>query len=149
MRILIFVFIVLSSFGCVTQKTYDTLKADRDALGQSLSERDKALAQLEALERKQKARIAETEGALQAEQNRIRDLSSRIDRLLADMAAAAKDKSKLQASINDMTQALNELERRRAEAEARVQEFKQLLARFRTLIDAGKLKVKIVDGAGK
>ena len=45
-----------------------------------------------------------------------------------------------------MTRALADLEKRRAEAEARVQEFKSLLARFRSLIDAGKLKVKIIDG---
>jgi chemotaxis protein MotB len=136
--------VVLS--GCVTQKTYDTLKADRDGLGVSLEQRDKSLLELSAKEQRGQARARELEGQLAAEQGKVKDLTARIDKLSAEMAAVAKDKSRLQASVEDMTRALSELERRRAEAEARVKEFRNLLSRFRSLIDAGKLKVKIVDG---
>ncbi|MBM4282526.1 MAG: endoflagellar motor protein [Deltaproteobacteria bacterium] len=45
-----------------------------------------------------------------------------------------------------MRSALDELNRRKAEADARVAEYRALLARFRALIDAGKLNVKIIDG---
>ncbi|MCA9607361.1 MAG: OmpA family protein, partial [Myxococcales bacterium] len=43
-------------------------------------------------------------------------------------------------------EALDELSRRKAQAEARVAEYRNLLARFKALIDAGKLKIRIIDG---
>lgn len=132
--------------GCVTQKTYDALKAERDGLDATLEEKNKALAEAEARERKLKQQSASLESQLAAEQDKVKDLSARIDKLTADMAAVTKDKSRLQSSVEDMTRALAELERRRAEAESRIAEFKNLLSKFRALIDAGKLKVKIVDG---
>jgi chemotaxis protein MotB len=122
--------------ACVTQKTYDALKTERDA---TVTDKDKAIAELGDRNRSLEAELA-------AEQAKSKDLFGRIDRLTAEMAAATKDKSRLQASVEDMSRALAELEKRRAEAEARVAEFKNLLTRFRALIDAGKLKVKIVDG---
>ena len=141
---------LLALSGCVTQGTYDTLKGEKDALEQSLTDKNAALdAKNRGLTvdlKKATDRGSELEGLLSAEQAKVKDLGARIDKLHADMAAVAKDKSRLQASVDDMTRALAELEKRRAEAEARVQEFKGLLSRFRSLIDAGKLKVKIVDG---
>jgi len=125
--------------GCVTQGTYDTLKGQKDALDATLAERDQALAKADD-------RAKSLEAQLAAEQGRVKDLTARIDHLSGEIAAATKDKSRLQSSVENMTKALAELEKRRAEAEARVAEFRNLLARFRSLIDAGKLKVKIVDG---
>jgi chemotaxis protein MotB len=138
------VFVVAS--GCVTQKTYDTLKSEHEARGATLEEKNRALGELEKKYRQLDERDLETQALLGREQDKVRDLNARIDKLRADMAAATKDKSLLQASVNEMTIALGVLEKQRADAESRVQEFKQLLTRFRALIDAGKLKVKIVDG---
>jgi chemotaxis protein MotB len=45
-----------------------------------------------------------------------------------------------------MQNALKQVEQRKKEAEARVNEFNNLLARFKPLMDAGRLKVKISDG---
>jgi chemotaxis protein MotB len=137
---------LLLGSACVTQKQYDALMAERNGLDATLSDRNKALAELEARQQRLAARNKDLEAQLAEEQDRVKDLTARIDRLSADMAAATKDKSQLQANVAEMTQALAELEKRRAEAEARVAEFKNLLARFRSLIDAGKLKVRIVDG---
>ncbi|MEW6430913.1 MAG: OmpA family protein [Myxococcota bacterium] len=138
--------VVVVASGCVTQKTFDALKAERDTLDNELSQRNQAVADLE----KKKADLEQDKQALQAaleaEQDKVKDLNGRIDKLLADMAAATKDRSRLQASVQEMTTALAELEKRRAEAEARVQEFKKLLDRFKKLIESGKLKVKIVEG---
>jgi chemotaxis protein MotB len=136
---------VLSS-GCVTQQTYDALKGERDGLEATLEDKNKALAELEARQQRLTRQQQDLEARLTAEQETVKELNARIDRLHADMAAVAKDKSRLQASVEDMTRALAELEKRRAEAESRIAEFKNLLSRFRALIDAGKLKVKIVDG---
>src|SRR5262249_5169713 len=86
------------------------------------------------------------ESALNDEKEKARDLDARLTKALGDLASLTKDKSKLQANVEQMTLALADLEKRRAQAEARVNEFKNLLARFKSLIDAGKLKVRIVEG---
>ncbi len=146
MRKLILTLGLLPTIGCYTQKDYDAIKAERDALDVNLTDKNRALAELEAKHLRLTEDKVQVDRALAEEQERVKDLTARIDKLRGDIAAAAKDKSKLQASVEEMTRALSELEKRRAEAEGRINEFKSLLARFRSLIDAGKLKVKIVDG---
>jgi chemotaxis protein MotB len=146
MRPLLLTTAVLCASGCVTQSTFDAMKAERDSLDTNLTERNRAVAELEKRNRGLEDKGKSLEAALEAEQDKVKDLNGRIDRLSADMAAVTKDKSRLQASVTDMTTALAELEKRRAEAEARVQEFKKLLDRFKKLIESGKLKVKIVEG---
>lgn len=146
MRTLILILCSLATLGCYTQKEYDALKAERDALDVNLSDKNKALAEEAAKNQRLAARNADLSAQLSDAQQTVKDLNARIDKLRADIAAASKDKNILQSNIDEMTRALAELEKRRAEAESRINEFKNLLARFRTLIDAGKLKVKIVDG---
>lgn len=138
--------ILLVTSGCVTQKTFDALKTERDGLEATLEEKNKALAELEARQKKLAAAKQALDAQLAEEQDKAKELGARIDRLHLDMANVTKDKSRLQASVEEMTRALAELEKRRAEAEGRISEFKNLIARFRSLIDAGKLKVKIVEG---
>lgn len=138
--------VVVPALGCVSQSTFDALQRDRDGLEANLTEKNKALAELEKKQTALEARNNELNATLADEQQKVKDLTARIDKLRGDIAAATKDKSRLQNSVEEMTRALAELERRRAEAESRVAEFKNLLSRFRSLIDAGKLKVKIVDG---
>ncbi|MFO0594055.1 MAG: OmpA family protein [Myxococcaceae bacterium] len=132
--------------GCVTQKTYDALKTERDGLESTLEERNASLRDLEKKKAKLEQDVNDLTAQLKEAKDSLADLNTRIDKQASEMAKVAKDKSRLQASIDDMTRALAELEKRRAQAEARVQEFKSLLARFKALIDAGKLKVKMVDG---
>jgi chemotaxis protein MotB len=146
MRALFLTAVVAVASGCVTQKTFDAMKAERDSLDAELTERNQAIAALEKKKAGLEADKQSLEAALTAEQDKVKDLNARIDKLLADMAAVTKDKSRLQASVQEMTTALAELEKRRAEAEARVQEFKKLLDRFKKLIESGRLKVKIVEG---
>lgn len=111
--------------GCVSQETYDKLEADQrrtlDDLNRSKSELDKSRADLKALE----ARAA--------------DLASKLAQLEAAYGKSQTDKSALEG-------ALAELRKRKEETEARVAEFKALLAKFKSLIDAGKLKVRIREG---
>ncbi len=142
----ILILILLSQSACVTQKTFDALKTERDGLEATLEEKNKALAELEARQKRLAADKQSLEAQLAEEQEKAKDLGARIDRLHTEMATVTKDKSRLQSSVEEMTRALAELEKRRAEAEGRISEFKSLIARFRSLIDAGKLKVKIVEG---
>lgn len=54
--------------------------------------------------------------------------------------------TELKGSLDDVKKAYNEMLARRAEEQKRLQEFRDLTAKFQQLIDAGTLKVKIVDG---
>jgi chemotaxis protein MotB len=67
------------------------------------------------------------------------ELKAALGTTTAELGSAQKDKSALEA-------ALEELKKRKAEAESRIAEFKSLLDKFKTLIDAGKLKVRIREG---
>lgn len=132
--------------ACVTQKTYDALAAQRDELELSIADRNAAVAALEKRVGRMDDEKRQLETALAAEKEKVVDLAARLERLRSEMAQTAKQKSRLEASLEDLTRALVELEQRRTEAEARVAEFRALISKFRSLIDAGKLQVRIVDG---
>lgn len=80
----------------------------------------------------------------------LADKNARLEKRLADEASEkAKllaDQNALRASAEEMEKALQELNRRKLEADERIAEYRSLLARFQKLIDAGKLRVKIVEG---
>jgi chemotaxis protein MotB len=132
--------------ACVTQGTYDLLKAERDHLEDELSARNKTLEERDKKIQAQDDQRQKLEASLTELTTQKQDLEVRLNRSLADVASRTKDASKLKADVDQMTLALADLEKRRAQAEARVNEFKNLLARFKSLIDAGKLKVRIVEG---
>jgi chemotaxis protein MotB len=118
--------------ACVTSGTYDALQAEHDKTVKTLADRDKELADVKA--------------ALDAEKAKSNDLSTRISKMEEDLAKTLKDRSSLQSSVEEMKTALSDLQKRKQEADARIAEFKNLLGKFKSLIDAGKLKVKIQDG---
>ncbi|MCB9795743.1 MAG: OmpA family protein [Alphaproteobacteria bacterium] len=137
--------------GCLVGKAkydallddYTQLQADNDALQSQYDqlEADSARALNEAEVQIQTLTQALAEAEAEAE-----DLQAQIDALNAEKANLLKDRTALKSSVQEMESALAELARRKAAADARVAEFRDLLDRFRALIDAGKLKVKIVDG---
>lgn len=164
--------VVVSLFpGCVSLSSYDELQRDHEQTKTRLAE-----VQLESAARAQQQEIAERklhslteesehkahdlQTALAAEQRKRAELQAaqealnveltRVQSVLTqtqgELAQVVKDRSALKGSVDEMRQALDELSRRKAEADRRIAEFKGLLARFQTLIDAGKLKVKIIDG---
>ena len=85
------------------------------------------------------AKVAALEADLAAAQKKATDLEN-------ERAMLLKDQSQLNASIEEMKRALAELDQRKIATEARLEEYRMLLGKFKKLIDAGKLKVKIVDG---
>lgn len=138
--------LMLSSVGCVTQGTYDKLKADYDGSQNQLADRNKKVSAQEQEIMARRRNEAELQAALDAEKAVSKELQARIAKLESDKATMLKDKSSLQAAVGEMTAALAELKRRKDEADARIAEFKSVLDKFKSLIDAGKLKVKIADG---
>ncbi len=118
--------------GCVSSGKYERLE----------SEHRKTVGDLEA----ERSRATGLEQALAQEQASLASLQEEKAALETELATILKDRSRLESSVGEMQQALAELSKRKAEADARIAEYQNLLARFRPLIDAGKLRVKIVDG---
>ena len=149
--------LALLAGGCVTQSKYDalqsTLTQTQKKSTATVKQRDAAIAKLQAELKAATASIAARDTAVARLTEQIAALTAEgaskngtIAKLQAELAGVLKDRSSLRQSAAELKKALAELSKRRAEAEARVKQFKDLLARFKTLIDAGKLKVKIADG---
>lgn len=132
MRSVILPLLLITSAGCVTQGTYDALKMENDKNLAALTEREQALAQRER-------DLDDARNALKKEQAVAQALAAKMAELEAALGDTQKDKSALENALAD-------LRKRKAEAEARIADYKSLLAKFKTLIDAGKLKVSIREG---
>ena len=111
--------------GCYTKKTYNLLLDKHNRCQQTLSKKEVYIVEL---------------------QDEIKRLTAERKKLLEEKAQILADKANLQGSVEEMEKALKELEARKAEVDKRLGEFKNLLARFQAMVDAGKLRVKIVKG---
>lgn len=137
--------------GCLVSKAkYDALQADLDStratLTQQVADRDAKIQTLEGALAAEKANVAELDRKRGELETALAAESERSKGLVDEKAALLADKSRMKGSIDEMKTALADLESRKAAAEKRVAEYQSLLDRFKKLIDAGKLSVKIVDG---
>lgn len=145
--------ISLSISGCVKKSMYEETTRQLDATRGELSDSQKqTIALADALE-KEKAKVAELEQELEelkatltATETLLADEKTKTAALQDELTSTVTDKSKLAASTKELQKALKELQARKAKAEARVREYKNLLTRFKKLIDSGKLEVKIMNG---
>ena len=71
---------------------------------------------------------------------------ARVSELEGKLGIASTERNKLEGDVSNMKQALQEMSARRAEAEKRIQEFRELTSKFQKMVDAGQLSVKISDG---
>lgn len=92
------------------------------------------------------AKHKETDAALAAARKENSTLQAKVRGVEGTLSDTRKEKGALEGDVATMRRAMQELEKRRAEADARIAEYRDLLARFKTLIDAGKLRVKVVAG---
>lgn len=151
-------FLVLAALaaptGCVSKKKHQQAATDAAAREGALrkeldDERTRAAAlqtKLDADAQSASERAASLDARIAELEARAGELEKERAALQAELAALLKDKSALKGSVDEMQRALDELSRRKAESDARVAEFRKLLERFKGLIDAGKLRVKMVDG---
>ena len=132
--------------GCVSQSEHDALAKELGETRAALVRAEGQSTSLEAALQQERVKIKQLEAQIGALNEQIRVANAQL--LTADekLALTLKDRSRLKASVDEMKEALALARRQRELAEARVGVFKQLLARFQTLIDTGKLQVKIVDG---
>lgn len=136
--------------GCVTKKTHQQLQAELDETRQQLVGAQSAADGLQREIERERSNAAALEQQIAALEKQLADQKAWADRavgeLQSNLARVVKDRSSLEASITEMEQALAEARERKLAAERRIREYKDLLAKFKPLIDAGRLQVKIVDG---
>ena len=111
--------------GCYTKKTYNKLLDQHNRCQETVVKKEAYIVEL---------------------QDEIQRLTAERKKLVEEKAQILKDKTSLQGSVAEMEKALKELERRKAEVDKRLGEFRNLLARFQSMVDSGKLRVKIVKG---
>lgn len=109
-------------------------QADVERLGKDLDARDAKLNDL-TVARANDAKKVDDLTALNEE------LSQRLRAAGKSAEALAGEKGTLSKTLEDTKKRLEELRRQQAAADARASEFRDLVARFRKLIDAGQLKV--------
>ncbi len=133
--------------GCVTKGKHEALKREFDTFRAESAARDQ----------QHEASFAKLEEALKAEQDKLRlererfaaeelRLKGLIDGLNAEKVALAKDQSRMKATEAELQKALKELQDRKAQVDARIAEYRNLIARFKGLIDSGKLRVVMNGG---
>lgn len=72
--------------------------------------------------------------------------NSKYESLLKSYEESKLENQRILEEKVNLSRSLNELKRIQEESELRIQEYRGLFATFRSLIDAGKLKIKIIDG---
>lgn len=141
------VLLAFLTIACVPKKEFDALQAELD------SERTRLAAELATRD----SNIIDLQDALKREQENVADLEEQIATLRdswekevgilqGEKAELVRTKAQLKTSVEEIKAALAELAERKAQADERVAAYRDMLARFQKLIDAGRLKVKIVNG---
>jgi chemotaxis protein MotB len=154
--------------GCVTTGTYsrkitelEKLRAEHEAdLTGKLKERDARIAAQEKRVADLEARLKETDAQLataMAEKARlgkdldgstalVGELKKKLQKLGQNVEKLTGERGQLKQGLEEARVRLEELRKQKAAAEARAQVFRNLVARLRSMIDAGQLKVVIRDG---
>jgi chemotaxis protein MotB len=123
--------------ACVTTSTHE--KAIADLNRQHQEEMDKTRAELEK-------KLADTEAARKDLEAKLADAQKRADELNKLLQGSAADKDKLDKLLQATNTQLEELGKQKAAADARAATYKSLTDRLRSMIDAGKLSVRIRKG---
>lgn len=136
--------------GCVATSKYDGLQRQLDQTKSTLSvevqDKDRELQACREEVRSRDGQLAVASQRASEDAAEIRRVDARRIQLEAQLAATVRDKSSLKASTDELRAALQDADRRKAEAERRITELRRLLIPLHTMIDAGTLTVKIVDG---
>lgn len=141
------------SAGCVTKKKYDALQRDLDASAGALAASEgkvqsleEALAAEEVLRNAADQKVMDLGAQIIPLEDELAQMRDAKDQSDTELAAALASKKNMRASIDEMKRALEHARQRRAAAERRISAYKSMLRKFKTLIDAGKLQVQVVDG---
>lgn len=153
MRTLSMLLVIALLPACVGKKKYDesqaALASARTDLASERASREELQSDLNALQAEldeTKAREALLKSELDQAKLELQSIKQQLEDERIEKAELLKTRTRLKSSIEEMTAAMEDLALRKAQAERRIQEFRDLVARFKELIDAGKLQVRILDG---
>ena len=157
----------LAAPACVSRENFDTAVKDaatvRGLLAQCSQDMEKtraelgrvneALAQAQALVESEKKALADATGSRGELQKKIDDaiatnaeLKKELERLGKNADALLAEKGGLANALADAKARLEELRKAQAAAAARAQLYKEVLAKFQKMIDAGELRIALRNG---
>jgi chemotaxis protein MotB len=123
--------------ACVSTSTHEKGIADLNAQHQK---------ELESAKTEDAAKLSELERARKDTEAKLAEAQKRADELNKLLQGTAADKDKLDRLLQASNSQLEELGRQKAAADARAATYKSLTDRLRSMIDAGKLSVRIRKG---
>jgi chemotaxis protein MotB len=126
--------------GCVTTSTHQKALADLN------KQHESELAAARAQDEADKKQLADTEAARKDLEAKLAEAQKRADDLNKVLAGTSADKDKLDKLLAATNSQLDELSKQKAAADARAATYQSLTNRLRSMIDAGKLSVKIRKG---
>ena len=134
----------LACAGCVTTSSRDQTVADLNK--QHQEEMDKTKAQEEARAADLAKQAADAEAARKSLEGTLAESQKRADELNKLLEGTSADRANLDRLLKASSAQLEELRKQKAAADARAATYKGLTERLRSMIDAGKLSVKIRKG---
>lgn len=160
-RALLVAVAALGAAGCVTQAKHDALRkrlddteqalrteqaAEQQAYEEEITALEQRVQQLEGKVEEYRQQVADRETELANKDAELAALEESLAKTERELASVIEKKADLKASIEQMSAALEELRERKAATDRRIAAYRDILGRFKGLIDAGKLKVSIIDG---
>jgi chemotaxis protein MotB len=134
----------LASTACVTTSSRDQTVADLNRQHQEELAKQKAQDDARATELAKK--VSDTEAQRKSLETTLAEAQKRADELNNLLEGSSADRAKLDKLLQASSAQLDELRKQKAAAEARAATYKSLTDRLRSMIDAGKLSVKIRKG---
>ncbi|MCA8967764.1 MAG: OmpA family protein, partial [Planctomycetes bacterium] len=120
--------------------------AEQQAYEEEITTLQGRIAELERTADDYQEQVAALETELTTRDGELAALEQRLSQTERELATVLQKKADLKASIDQMSAALEELRQRKAATDQRIAAYRDMLERFKGLIDAGKLKVSIIDG---
>ena len=134
----------LACAGCVTTSSRDQTVADLNR--QHQEELDKTKAQDEARAAELAKKASDAEAQRKSLEATLAESQKRADELNKLLEGTSADRANLDRLLKASSAQLEELRKQKAAADARAATYKALTDRLRSMIDAGKLSVKIRKG---
>lgn len=141
------IFVLALASACVSSGTYNkkvaALNKQREDDAAAAKTREKAQADELATT---KTALAKTQKDLADEAALTGTLKDRLEKLGQNVDNLTKERGQLTQSVADTTARLEELRKQKAASDARAAQFRGIVAKLRSMIDAGQLKVVIRNG---
>jgi chemotaxis protein MotB len=126
--------IALSAAACgIDENVHNAALKDRDEKARDLAATKAALDKEQAAHKKD----------VDARDARVSTLTKKLESLGQDVSRLETERTDLGGELESAKKRMEELKKAQAQAEARAAQFRKLVTQFKTLTDAGKLKVEI------